>query len=253
MQISKPAGALLGYGVQVSEAMPVRRQQSSKVAPRYAPPTSTVIVDSSTLGFSNGFFLRVPHLYAAGDLALLKSPSVAIVGSRKASPEGCMRAAQLARSLVRYKVVVMSGLAAGIDVAAHRAAIDAGGRTIAVIGMPLNRAYPREHGPLQEEIYRNHLLISPFAGGMRIFPKHFPERNRVMARLARATVIIEAGDTSGSLHQAAESLQVSHPVFISKSVIHDPKLTWPGRFIGKPLVYELESSIQVLEEVLGRR
>ena len=164
---------------------------------RYVPPSSFATVDSASLGFKNGFFLRVPTLYAAGDLALLRRPIVAIVGARKASPEARQRAAQLARELVRADVVVMSGLALGIDEAAHRAAIHYGGRTIAVIGTPLERAYPRENADLQQMIYRDHLLLSPFPPGMRTFPSHFPERNRVMARLARATVIIEASDTSG--------------------------------------------------------
>lgn len=216
----------------------------------YVPPSDVQEVDSSTVGFTNGFYLRVPRLFLAGDRSLLKQPMVAIVGSRDASELGQQRAAQLAKRLVGEGVVVMSGLAAGIDAAAHRAALAHGGRTVAVIGTPLEKAYPAEHGPLQEEIYRRHLLVSPFPKGMRTFPSHFPERNRVMARLAMATVIIEAGDTSGSLHQAAESLQVGHPVFISRSVITNSRLTWPARFIGKPHVYELESSSDVLDVLM---
>jgi DNA processing protein len=207
-------------------------------------------LDSSAVGFTNGFYLRVPRLHYSGDLALLKQPMVAIVGSREASEEGRLRAAQLAKKLVKEGIVVVSGLAAGIDAAAHRAAIANGGRTIAVIGTPLEKAYPAENAALQEEIYRDHLLISPFASGMRTFPGHFPERNRVMARLALATVIIEAGDTSGSLHQAAESLEAGHHVFIAKSVVQNGRLTWPARFMGKPRVHELESSTDVADILL---
>lgn len=224
-----------------------RGARSAARGPRYTPPSRVVEIPS---GFKNGFLLKVPLLYTAGDLALLDLPSVAIVGSRGASPEGQRRAAQLARDLVRDGAVVMSGLAAGIDAAAHRSAIEHGGRTIAVIGTPIDKAYPKENVSLQEAIYQRHLLISPFPLGMRTFPSHFPERNRVMARLARATVVIEAGDTSGTLHQVAASIEVEHPVFISRSVVGDPKLTWPKRFIGHPLVHILESSTNVLDAVL---
>jgi DNA processing protein len=208
------------------------------------------VVETASLGFLNGFFLRFPQLFAAGDLSLLREPAVAIVGSRKASAEGCRRAAQLARALVRDGVVVMSGLALGIDAAAHHAAIDAGGRTIAVIGTPLDKAYPKENAALQEAIYRGHLLLSPFPIGTKTPPSHFPERNKVMARLARATVIVEAGETSGSLHQVSESLIVKHPVFIARSVIEDPSLAWPKRFVGKPLVYELGEASDVADQIL---
>jgi DNA processing protein len=217
---------------------------------RYVPPSAVHTVETASLGFINGFFLRFPKLYAAGDVSLLTEPSVAIVGSRKASPEGCRRAAQLARALVRDGIVVMSGLAMGIDAAAHHAAIEAKGRTIAVIGTPLDKAYPKENTALQEVIYREHLLVSPFPIGTRTPPSHFPERNKVMARLARATVIMEAGETSGSLHQAVESLAVGHPVFIARSVIEDGDLAWPKRFVGRPLVFELGEVSDVADQIL---
>lgn len=219
-------------------------------ARRYVPPREVTPVSGASLGFTNGFLLAHPMLYAAGDLSLLSEPAVAIVGSRKASDAGRLRAAQLARALVRDGVTVMSGLAAGIDTAALASAIENGGRALAVIGTPIDKAYPRENAPLQEEIYSKHLLISPFAIGTRTFPSHFPERNRVMARLARATVVIEAGDTSGTLHQVIESLAARHPVFISRSVMRDRDVTWPARFAGDPLVFELENSSDVLDALL---
>jgi DNA processing protein len=140
----------------------------------------------------------------------------------------------------------MSGLAAGIDRAAHEAALEHGGRTIAVVGTPLERAYPAENAALQERIYQEHLLISPFAPGTRTRPGHFPARNRVMARLARATVVIEAGDARGSLHQVAESVRAGRPVFVARSVINDARLIWPKRWLHEPLVSVLEASSQVL-------
>lgn len=227
------------------------KKGSRRAASSYRLTAPVVEIDTSTLGFTNGFLLRVPKIFAVGDLGLLDVPAVALVGSREASYAGKKRAEQLARDLVRAGIVVMSGLALGIDAVAHRAAIDHGGRTIAVIGTPVDRAYPSEHADLQRDIYTHHLLLSPFASGKKIYPSDFPERNRVMARLARATVIVEAGDTSGTLHQAAECLALGHPLFIVESVVTNPMLTWPARFVGKPGVTVLRSSSQVVEAVTG--
>jgi DNA processing protein len=219
-------------------------------APEYRPPARDRIhtVPSERLGVTNGLLLRFPRVHCVGDLALLDVPGVAIVGARKASTEGRKRAAQLARDLVRAGIVVVSGLAEGIDFASHTGAIDHGGRTIAVVGTPLDSVYPEKHADLQELIYRDHLLVSAFEWGDKFTPANFPERNRIMARLAKATVIIEASDTSGSLHQAAESVLVGHPVFIAKAVVDNPRLTWPRRFLGegKPLGRVLTSSADVI-------
>jgi DNA processing protein len=225
---------------------------SSSRRERYVPPPVTTTLSTGLLGFTNGLLLRIPKLYLAGDLDLLERPAIAIVGARKASPEGCRRAARLARELAHDGVVVMSGLAAGIDAAAHRAAIEHGGRTIAVTAMPLDRAYPVEHGELQREIYERHLLVSPFPSGVRVYPKDFPERNRVMARLAKATVVIEASDTSGSLHQVIESVDAGRPVFIAQSIVENASLTWPARFLGKTgLVHVLRTPQQVIDIALA--
>lgn len=230
-----------------AKAAPMTKRGSPRT--KYAPPSTIVRVPSDSVGITNGMLLRFPTLFAAGDLQLLKCPSVAIVGSRTASPAGRQRAAQLARDLARANIVVMSGLAAGIDAAAHEAAIMHGGRTIAVIGTPLDKAYPKENIELQQQIYDQHLLISPFEAGNRTFPSHFPERNRIMARLSRATVIVEASDTSGSLHQAVESVNVGRPLFIAESVVNNARLTWPARFIGLPGVSVLKSSRDVISAI----
>lgn len=207
---------------------------TATIEDEYVPParTDVVTVASGRAGVTNGLLLRIPQLHCAGDLALLERPRIAIVGARKASHEGRRRAAQLARDCARAGVVVVSGLAEGIDYAAHTAAIDHGGRTIAVIGTPLDKVYPAKHGPLQRKIYCEHLLISPFLWGDRFAPSNFPERNRIMARVALATVIIEASDRSGSLSQAVESVQVGHPVFIAAGQAENPELRWPKRFLG---------------------
>src|SRR5207247_10097113 len=105
-------------------------------------------------------------------------------------------------------IVVVSGLARGVDTEALSAAIAAGGRVIAVIGTPIDKAYPAENKRLQEQIYSEHLLISQFPPGRRVYQSNFPERNKLMAAISDATVIIEAGETSGTLHQAAAWVRV---------------------------------------------
>ncbi|HEY0481612.1 MAG TPA: DNA-processing protein DprA [Kofleriaceae bacterium] len=222
----------------------------------YVPPdrSDVVTVAAERVGVTNGLLLKFPQIHSVGDLSLLERPRIAIVGARKATQEGRRRAAQLARDCARAGVVVISGLAEGIDHAAHTAAIDHGGSTIAVIGTPLDKVYPAKHGGLQRKIYREHLLLSPFTWGDKFVPSNFPERNRLMARLALATVIIEASDTSGSLHQAAESVQVGHPVFIAAGMLDDPKLTWPKRFVGDdhPLGRILRTTSDVIDYLRAR-
>jgi len=190
-------------------------------------------------------------LQFSGDLDLLQDPAVSIVGTREVSPEGRRRAEKLARELARAGVVVVSGLARGVDTAAHKAAIEARGRTVAVIGTPIDKAYPAENSALQEQIFREHLLISPFPIGGKVFKSNFPKRNRVMAAVSDATVIVEASDTSGTLHQAAECQRLGRWLFVMKSVAEDSALSWPSKFLGHPKTRVLTSTADLLEQ-LGR-
>lgn len=181
-------------------------------------------------------------IHYAGNIDLLSKMSVSIVGTREISEMGTKRARRLAQELAEEGVLVMSGLAKGVDAVAHVAAISAGGSTAAVIGTPLNKAYPAENGQLQEEIYSDHLLVSPFEEGAPVFKANFPKRNRVMALLSDATVIVEASDTSGTLHQAAECQRNGRWLFIMKSVAEDPGLTWPRKFLNHPKTKVLAST-----------
>jgi hypothetical protein len=182
---------------------------TAKQAPEYTSPprTSVVTMPSVELGVTNGLLLRMPHVHCVGDRSLLERPRVAIVGSRKASQEGRRRAEQLARDCARAGIVVVSGLAEGIDYAAHTSAIEHGGQTIAVIGTPLDKVYPAKHAALQETIYRDHLLVlvSAFEWGHEFVPSNFPERNRLMARIAHATAIIEATPAARSTRRRRAS------------------------------------------------
>jgi DNA processing protein len=168
--------------------------------------------------------------YVSGSMPTpLPTPRVSIVGSRKASPEGLSDARRITKILVEKEVVIVSGLAEGIDTAAHETAIETGGRTIAVLGTPLNKTYPRKNLKLQQEIMHHHLAISEFPIGYHTTPKDFVVRNRTMALISDATIIVEALDTSGSIHQGWEALRLGRSLFIWKSIMNNPKLNWPKK------------------------
>ncbi len=167
------------------------------------------------------------RLFVAGDTSLLRGgPRVSIVGSRKASARGLSDARSLAQALVGRGAVVVSGLAEGIDTAAHEGAIAAGGRTVAVLGTPLDEFFPAKNRALQERIMREHLAVSQFASGVPSRPGNFPMRNRTMALLSDATVIVEAGEKSGSLHQGWEALRLGRPLFLFESLLRESSPSW---------------------------
>lgn len=178
----------------------------------------------------------VEILYYSGNLDYIYNPSIAIVGSRKPSMEGLLRTQKLVKSLVEDGFTIVSGLAEGIDSEAHKSTLKYGGRTIAVIGTPLNVFYPKENKSLQEFIAKEHLLVSqvPFIRyseqtfmGNKLF---FPERNKTMSAITKATVIIEASETSGTLIQARAALHQNRKLFILQSCFENEKITWPKRF-----------------------
>jgi DNA processing protein len=190
-------------------------------------------------------------LFVAGDTTLLNKRCVAVIGARKASDLGKRRAYQFGRQLADRDVVVVSGLAAGIDTEALTGAIEAGGRVVAVIGTPLDQAYPAANRDLQEAIYRDHLLVSQFRSGARVYPSNFPQRNRTMAALSDASVVMEASDTSGSLHQAAECQRLGRWLGIAKNVIENPALKWPAKFLTYQRCVQLATTDQFLTKVYG--
>jgi DNA processing protein len=172
------------------------------------------------------------QLFLAGDASLLtQGPRISVVGSRRASPEGLKRASYFAKALVAHNMIVVSGLAEGVDTAAHRATIETGGHTIAVLGTPLDEVYPRANAELQALIIAQHLAVSQFPSNTKTQRAHFPQRNRTMALLTDATVIIEAGESSGTLHQGWEALRLGRLLFLLESVAHDRSLTWPAQMI----------------------
>ena len=168
------------------------------------------------------------ELYFKGSLKIpLPRPRVSIIGSRKASMNGLEDAQIITKTLLEKQTVIVSGLAEGIDTSAHETAIRSGGKTIAVLGTPLNKVYPRKNSMLQQEIMSKHLAISQFPIGHPTTPKDFVLRNRTMALISDATVIVEAGNTSGSLHQGWEAIRLGRPLFIWKAVLKNTQLSWP--------------------------
>lgn len=172
------------------------------------------------------------RLYVAGRSELLTcAPRVAVVGSRAASPDALARARYFSRALVEHGITVVSGLAKGIDAEAHRTAIEEGGATIGVLGTPLDQFYPKENRELQERMMREQLVITEFGPGHPGGRKNFPMRNRTMALISDATVIVEAGEKSGTLHQGWEALRLGRLLFLMESVASNAELSWPKEMI----------------------
>lgn len=188
----------------------------------------------------------VEMLYYQGAWELSELPSVAVVGTRKPSDEGVARTRRLVRELVAKKYVVVSGLASGVDTTAHTTAIEEGGNTIAVIGTPLGQYYPRENRDLQNRIASNFLLISQIPllrylqQDYRSNRAFFPERNATMSALTKATIIVEASNTSGTLTQAKAALFQGRKLFILDSCFRRPDIDWPAKF-------EAQGAIRVRE------
>ena len=244
----------------------IQKSTNSKSGDPYVPPANVVM---SSVGEILRGIREIPEQYqsrfgitpegnsgvsvwSSGDISLLRSPCVAIVGARNVSTEGAARARRLGRELARAGIVVVSGLAKGVDTEALTAAIEAGGKTIAVIGTPISQAYPAQNKRLQEAIYSSHLLISQFAEGKRVFPSNFPERNKLMAAISDATVIVEATDESGSLHQAAECTRLNRWLFIAASLAQNPALLWPQSFLHYPTTRILNATSDVIETISAK-
>lgn len=190
-------------------------------------------------------------LFIAGDASLCRNfPKVAIIGTRQVSPTGMTRTRDLARMLVERGVVIVSGLALGVDACAHEAAIKAGGKTIAVLGTPLDEFYPKVNAELQRRIMAEHLAISQFPSGSQVQKKNFPMRNRTMALIAHATVIVEAGEGSGTLHQGWEALRLGRPLFLLESLVKRDDLKWPREMMDYGAQVLTRSALDVLFEFL---
>lgn len=194
--------------------------------------------------------------YYRGFLDLLHSPKrIAIVGSRNPSEDGVKRTRKIVKLLVQDGYTIVSGLAKGVDTAAHSATLELGGKTIAVIGTPITEYYPLENKHLQDLIANSHLLISQVPIWRYSLQNYkwnklfFPERNATMSALSQATVIVEASNTSGTLTQARAALHQGRKLFILDSCFQNTELTWPARFesLGAIRVRDIEDIKAALE------
>lgn len=184
-----------------------------------------------------------PVLFYRGTLAS-DEPAVSVVGSRAASAHGLDIARALAAGLARCGVAVVAGLAKGVDTAAHTAALDAGGRTVAVIGTGITRYYPAENRELQDRIARDGLVLSQFWPDAPPRRHQFPMRNAVMSGYGRATIIVEAGETSGARIQARQAVAHGRPVILTDLVVNANQ--WPHQLIGRPGVHVASSTAEML-------
>jgi DNA processing protein len=187
---------------------------------------------------------RPPVLFVRGSLLKSDDRSVAVVGTRAASPKGLEAAGRISRELVAADYAVVSGLAAGIDTAAHTAALEAQGRTIAVIGTGLHEAFPKGNAELQHRLGQESAVISQFMPDQGARPWTFPRRNAVMSGFARATVVVEASQTSGARMQARLAREHGRPVFLLDSLV--TKHAWAQEFAERPLAYVVANAADVV-------
>lgn len=187
-----------------------------------------------------------PFLFIlGGDTTAADLRAVAVVGTRQPSPRGLKYAGRLAGQLVERSVTVVSGMAAGIDTAVHRATLDIGGRTIAVIGTGVTKVFPRENAALMEEIEEHGLVVSQFWPSTPPATWTFPRRNVVMSGIAQGTAVIEASHTSGAKMQARLALEHGKRVFLLKSLVTDQK--WAQTYVAERGAIEVEDVADILK------
>ena len=191
-----------------------------------------------------------PALYVRGALSDDDALALAIVGSRRPTPYGLAVAERLASDLAARGVTIVSGLARGIDTAAHRGALAAGGRTLAVLGCGLDVVYPLENRALARAIEAQGALVSQFAPGVPALPGHFPARNRTLAGLALGVVVVEAADRSGALITAGFAGDLGREVFAVPGRITSPTSAGANRLIqdGAKLVTGWQDIVSELPE-----
>ncbi len=189
---------------------------------------------------------RPPILFVSGQLTPQDARSIAIVGARRASQAGLAAAAGLADALARAGYLVVSGLAAGIDTAAHEAALAAAGRTAAVIGTGLRHSYPPQNAALQRRIAAEGAVLSQFWPEAPPTRRSFPRRNAVMSGLALGTVVVEATARSGARLQSRLALAHGRPVFLWRALLDEP---WAREAAARPGVHVIDDAAQIMQTV----
>lgn len=189
---------------------------------------------------------RPPLLFIGGALNTQDTKAVAVIGARKATPRGLSEAETIARHLVSARYTVVSGLAAGIDTAAHSAALDAGGRTIGVLGTGLTHCYPPQNAALQNRLATEHAVISQFWPDTPPSRRTFPQRNATMSGLSLATVVVEASERSGARIQARRALNHGRPVFLTAALAQQP---WAQPLAARPNVHVISAPSQITDTI----
>jgi DNA processing protein len=209
------------------------------------------ILDTDYPARLRGIHQAPPVLFALGAI-VADDVAVSVVGSREASARGIAMADELAREFVAQKLTVVSGLARGIDTAAHRAALDTGGRTVAVIGTGINKVFPTENRELQQEIAARGLVLSQFWPDAPPQKQNFPMRNATMSGYGLATVVVEAGEHSGARSQARMAVEHGRQVILTDQVV--VRNQWAQSLLGRPGVHvgsSVASVLGVVEQLLA--
>jgi DNA processing protein len=174
---------------------------------------------------------RPPVLFVRGELQPADDWAVAVVGTRRVSVYGRQAAEELSRGLAVNRVTVLSGLARGVDAVAHRAALDAGGRTVAVLACGLDLIYPPEHKRLAEEIMEQGALVSEYGLGTEPRGDFFPRRNRILSGMSLGVLVVEGDLKSGALITARQALEQNREVFAVPGSVYSPNSRGPNRLI----------------------
>jgi DNA processing protein len=234
------------FGQTPDDHPDVTAARSDIAAWREAPYRFLTFMDDAYPARLRDVLQMPPVLFAAGML-ITDDIGICVVGSRTASQVSLGFTRQVAEGLVARSITVVSGLARGIDTAAHRSALKAGGRTVAVIGTGIEKAYPAENAVLQQEIERAGLVLSQFWPTAPPSKQSFPMRNAVMSAYGRATVVVEAGETSGARIQARMAVEHGRAVILTDTVVRST--TWGKTLVGRPGVHVARTAAEALSQI----
>ena len=189
-----------------------------------------------------------PVLYYKGSILPQDERAVAVVGTRGPTAYGREAAAAITKDLARNEITIVSGLARGIDAIAHRAALEAGGRTIAVLAGGLDKVYPKEHTKLAQQAQEQGAVVSEYPLGVQPLPKNFPRRNRLISGMSLGTLVVEAGEASGAKWTVQHALEQNREVFCVPGSIFSP-VSWLTNHLIQEGAKLVSNSADVLEEL----
>ncbi len=190
-------------------------------------------------------------LWFQGDLSLLDLKKVSIIGTRNPSPEGITQTRKLTKLAVEHGFCIVSGMAKGIDTAAHREALKQDGKTIAVMGTDINGCYPKENADLKNDIKNHGLVLSQFSPGTDTSKFNFPKRNKLMAELSVASIVVDAGENSGTRHQVEEARKLKKKVAFLSSLVKKER-HWVSKFLQKFDAFIIENDFYNFENWLEK-